>query len=70
MVTIKKLLDDWKYVLSRYTDITFLHSCTFLLFIFANTLANTVPNERRRPLPFLQCRLHIMIKVYSYLKIN
>jgi hypothetical protein len=32
VITIKKLFDDWKDVLSRYANITFLHSFYILLF--------------------------------------
>ena len=49
VIAIKKLLDDWKNVLSRYANITFLHSFyifTFLLFYLSKHHANTVPNKK------------------------
>jgi hypothetical protein len=45
MITIKKFLDDWKDVLSRYANITFLHNLDILCYcFFAKNHANTVPN--------------------------
>jgi hypothetical protein len=46
VVAIKKLFDDWKDVLSRYANITFLHNLDILYYCFAKNHANTVPNLR------------------------
>lgn len=54
MITIKKLLDDWKDVLSRYANITFLHNRIYLQFdnlqFGMQILCQKQKNERHLPL--------------------